>query len=563
MRMSRVSAAKSATAAVPVQAPWYLRPATLIRAALALTFLVYLRAVTFDFVFDDHLQISLNPWLESWKQVPQYFTHQLWAFTESHTAASFYRPLFMMWLAALKHLTGGSPGWYHLATILLHLVVIIEAYVLARFLTGDDLTAVFAAGLWGLHPAKIEAVAWISGGGEPLFAAFFFATFIAYLKAELAHSRRWKAITLLAFALALFSKEQAVVIPVILLSYEWWRHREQAIAARVRTAIIAVLPVVLLGSAFWAIRWHIMHGLAEAQRSLSVPKTLLSQPLTWWWYLRHLVWSFDLSLFYHELIARRFSVREVLFPALLVLVVAIVVWREARKTAEGVLLYAWFVFTLAPPAVMVLLLQPHDRYLYLPSFAAAVGLALVIRRLLHKPTAQVAVVALICSAFAISTFFQLRPWDNDISLMENAVAHAPDNTQARVVLAVAYTQTGDVERGAATLREAARLHPDDMDVWQALATQEYSLGHYQDAYEDFKRALATAQPGREGFSLYNLGLISFRLGRLQEAAQWTRKAIVSDPDAAGYHRSLAIILEAQGQTADAARERERARQLKK
>ncbi|MGZ4815136.1 MAG: tetratricopeptide repeat protein [Terriglobales bacterium] len=543
--------------------PWYLRPAVLIRAAVGLMFVVYLRTITFDFVYDDHLQISLNPWLESWRQVPQYFTHQLWAFTDVHSPARYYRPLFMVWLATVKHVTGGAPGWYHMATVLLHLVVVVEAYALARLLVKDELTAVFAAAMWGLHPAKIEAVAWISGGGEPLVAAFFFGTFIAYLKGEQESGWRWKAAALASFALALLSKEQAVVVPVILLAYEWVRGRGQDLAARARRAAMALVPFALVGATFWGIRWHVMHGFAEAENGISVTKTLLSQPMTWWWYLRHMLSPFSLSLFYPELIARQFSVHAVLFPAAFVLVLAIALWTQVRKSAEGVLLYAWFVCTMVPPVAMVLLLQPHDRYLYLPSFAVAVGFAVVIRALTERPPVQVIVVAVICVAFAVSTFFQLRPWDNDVALMQNAVAHAPDNTQARVILAIAYTQQNDVGRGTAELREAARRNPNNMDMWQALAMQEYTVGQYEAAYEDFKHALATALPGREGVSLYNLGLISFRLGRLQEAEDWTRKAIAVDSQAPGYHRSLAVILDAQGRHAESDTERKLARRLQK
>jgi len=543
--------------------PWYLRTPVLLRLAVALTFLVYTRTITFDFVFDDHLQISLNPWLESWRQVPQYFTHQLWAFTDAHTPASFYRPLFMVWLAAVMHLTGGAPGWYHLLTMALHLIVVVEGYVLARLLVKDQLSAVFAAALFALHPTKIEAVAWISGGGEPLFAAFFFATFIAYLKWKETAGRGWIAASLGFFALALFSKEQAVVIPAVLLVYEFWRERLQPVVTRVRDSLFAVLPFALVGGAFWGIRWHVMHGIAEAQKNLSLPKTLQTQPLAWLWYLRHLVFPFDLSLFYPEMIAREFSVTRVLLPALLLIAGAALVWLAVRKKADGVLLYAWFVCTLAPPAIMVLLLQPHDRYLYLPSFAAAVGLAVLICKVVRQPGLQVLVVAVICGAFVISTFLQLRPWDNDVALMENAVAHAPDNKQARVTLAISYALQGDAERGAATLREAAQRFPNDMDTWQALAVQEYTLGHYQEAYDDFKRAVATAHPGSEGYSLYNLGLISLRLNRPEEAEQWTRKAIAVDPDSAGYHRSLATILDAEGRRAEGDAEREVVRKMKK
>jgi Tfp pilus assembly protein PilF len=543
--------------------PWYLRPAILLRVVLAATFLVYLRTITFDFVFDDHLQISLNPWLESWRQVPGYFTHQLWAFTDAHTPASFYRPLFMLWLAAVKHLTGGAPGWYHLATIALHLMVVVEAYWLARLLLKDDLGAVLAAALWALHPAKVEAVAWISGGGEPLFAAFFFATLIFYLRARESGRSRLIGLALAFFALALFSKEQAIVAPAILLAYEFWRERLQPLTARARCAVVRIAPFLAVAATFWLIRWRVMRGVTEAAKNLSIPKTLLTQPLAWLWYAKHLCFPFDLSLFYPEMIVRQVSLGRFVLPLIAIVAVAGLLWLVARRSAEGVLLYAWFVCTMAPPVAMVLLLQPHDRYLYLPSFAAAVALAAALRRFIPQPRVQVAVAAVLCAALAVSTFHEARFWDNDVLLMEHAVSHAPDNVEARVILAAAYTQQGEVARGKQILREAARLRPNNMRVWQSLAAQEYSAGEYQQAYEDFKRAVSVAQPGEDGLSLNGLGLICLRLNRPAEAEQWARRAIALDPGAAGYHRSLAAILDAEGRHDEAGRERAMARRIQK
>ena len=539
---------------------WYLRPPILLRLTLALTFLVYLRTVGFDFVFDDHYQISLNPWLESWQQVPLYFTHQLWAFTETHTQASYYRPLFMLWLAAVKHLTGGAPGWYHLATIALHLIVVAESYLLARLLLKDDLAAVFAAAIFALHPGKVEAVAWVSGGGEPLFAVFFFACFIAYLRGRESPSRlRWTLVSLLFLVLALFSKEQAIVTPVVLVAYEFSRGRPQRSLSRLRHAALVAAPWLAVAAAFWVLRWRVMHGVTEVASLISWQKTLLTQPLTWLWYLWHLAFPFHLSLFYPDLIVREFSWREVALPACAVIAMAVLVWRVARRSAEGVLLYAWFVLTLAPAAVMVLLLQPHDRYLYLPSFPAAVLLAVAIRKLSTNTTTQMIVVSALCAVLAVSTGYELSFWDNDISLFEHAVVIAPNSTRARVVLADAYTQQGEGERGAAILREAARRDPNDMDIWKELAVQEYSRGEYEQAYIDFKHAVAVAPPGRDGNELYGLGLVTLKLGRPQEAEQWARRAIALDPTLSSYHRSLAAILDAQGRHLEAEQERKLAK----
>jgi hypothetical protein len=48
-----------------------------LRMALVLA-AAYARTVTFDFVFDDHLQIALHSWIQAWRFVPHYFTGHVW-----------------------------------------------------------------------------------------------------------------------------------------------------------------------------------------------------------------------------------------------------------------------------------------------------------------------------------------------------------------------------------------------------------------------------------------------------------------------------------------------------
>jgi len=556
--------AKATQVRIAPDEKWYLRRDILLRITLALTFLVYLRSVGFDFVFDDHLQIALNPWLDSWRHLPTYFTRQLWAFVDFHIPSKFYRPMLMVWFASVGHILGTAPGWYHLATVLLHVLVVGEAFVFARLLFRDDLTAVITAALFGLHPTKVEAVAWISGGNEPLFAAFFLGAFICYLRAGAAEKHvRWTICALALFLLALFSKEQAVVGPAILAAYEFWDRRSEALVTRLRRTVVAIVPYVLVGGVFWAIRWHVMHGLTDLSSQISIRKTLLTQPLIWLWYVRHLVFPFHLSLFYPDLIVREFSVTRVLMPALVLLAIAGVVWHFARRSGEGALLVALFGLTLAPPAAMVLLVQPHDRHLYLPEFAVAAAAAVAIRRFIASKPAQMAAAGILTLILAVGTFTGSSQWENDVTVMERAVESAPDNNEVRMMLGAAYIDAGQEQRGVATLREAAMREPDNIEAWQQLGAHEYTSSQYEAAYEDFKRAVAATHYTDKSYSMYSLGLISLQLGRPAEAEQWAREAIAIDGRIPSYHLALASVLEAEGRRSEAQKERAVAASLKR
>jgi len=541
--------------------PWYSRPAVLLRLLLVLTFAIYLRAVTFDFVYDDHYQIALNPWLESWRQVPSFFTHQLWAFTDSHSPAKYYRPLFMLWLAAISHLTGGAPGWYHLLTIALHIVVTIEAFLLARLLTKDQWTALLAAAFFALDPAKVESVAWISGGSEPLFAVFFFATFIFYLRARSREARRIVTpAALIFFILALFSKEQAVVIPVLIFIYEFCG-RDQS--HRFRRSLSAVLPFAITVGIFWTWRWHIMHGLSEATANISWQKTLFTQPRAWLWYVEHSLFPFRVALFHSLLIERHFSVARFLVPLVALLLIFGVLAYFTRRHAPAAFLLAWVVLTAAPPIVFILLLQPHDRYLYLPSFPAAVALAWCLRKLIPNPKWQMGVAAAWCALLAVSTAYEVGFWDNDVSVMEHAVSRSPENAYARVMLGKTYSIDGDKVRAAAEFRDALQTDPNNFDAWDSLAMEAYNRGDYAEASADWQHALDLATPDSRSGILFNLGLTNFRSTRLLEAERWTRLAIAADPNSVSYHLNLANILAAENRTAEAQAERALAHHIRK
>src|SRR5262249_42857830 len=196
------------------KAKWLDRLTTgpvMLRVALVLTFLAYVRTVTFDWVFDDHYQVTMNPWLDSWGSLKQIFTLHSWAFSDFTMPAKFYRPMYLVWLLLNNQIFHGTPAWFHLAGVALHLVVVYLAYLTARRLLGNDWLAAVAALIFGLHPTKVESVAWVAGLTEVVLSAFFFGTVLAYLRWRQTDGRpaKWLWISVACFAGAIFSKETA------------------------------------------------------------------------------------------------------------------------------------------------------------------------------------------------------------------------------------------------------------------------------------------------------------------------------------------------------------------
>src|SRR5574340_2500 len=197
--------------------------------ACGLTFLLYIGALRFGFVYADRIQILDNPMLRSWSFLPRYFTSHVWAFDPS-LPANYWRPLFLLWLLINRTLFGYAPLGWHFTALALHLGVTGLVYALAHKLTADRLSATLAALLFGVHPVLIETVAWVSGATDSLLALFLLPAFLLYLAARPLGARRTqrRAASLAFFALSLLVKETAAVLPLLIFAYAWIHPHEDA-----------------------------------------------------------------------------------------------------------------------------------------------------------------------------------------------------------------------------------------------------------------------------------------------------------------------------------------------
>ncbi|MGH7365863.1 MAG: glycosyltransferase family 39 protein, partial [Candidatus Rokuibacteriota bacterium] len=156
-----------------------------------------------------------------------------WAFTSM--LFGHYIPLTRLtW--SLNYVTGGMNPWgYHLLNLLLHAANTVLFYVVARRLlaaaSGEGsqdgrrapdiaAAAAVAALVFGVHPLRVEPVAWISGRADLLCALFVLVATWAYLRAveDPRPARRGPLlVSVAALAAALLSKGVALPFVAALL----------------------------------------------------------------------------------------------------------------------------------------------------------------------------------------------------------------------------------------------------------------------------------------------------------------------------------------------------------
>lgn len=188
------------------------------RFALALPFAVFLTiygaAVGHGFVADDFGWI-LDSRAHSVQDLGGLF----------FKSSGFYRPVVGLTFAADYAAFGTQPLGYGLTNILLACICATLLFLVGRELGLPDGAALFAAALWLLNPHGINtAIIWMSGRTSLLLT-------MGSLAATLTLLRGHPFLALVPAGFALFSKEEATLLPAILLLW-WMAFRRDATPSR-------------------------------------------------------------------------------------------------------------------------------------------------------------------------------------------------------------------------------------------------------------------------------------------------------------------------------------------
>ena len=530
-------------------------------AVLLPTLVAYIGTLGFPFLYDDIAQIVENPSIKSWAQVPGYFSPQIWNqhWPTVGGVASFYRPVFFVWLLLNHTLFGLHPWGWHLALVSAHLGVTFLVYRLTLAVARDKWTALIAGLIFGLHPIHVEGVAWVSGATEPVLALFFIGSFLCLICYRKTSSAWFLVASVALGALALWTKETALVLPAVVIAYEWvflnktsgtkwgiWR--DAPALAR------SVLPFVLLTLLYGVARYIVFGGLPAPVSQVSLRTMALTWPAVLSFYIRKLVWPVNLSLFYDMFYVTSASFGQFWLPLLVVAVPLGLVAACARRNRAAWIALLWIMLTILP-ALNFQAFQwreiAHDRYLYLPSVGFAMLLAIAIRRipattrrLLGGPPLQVACGLVLAIGLGGSTVYQSAVWGSPLALYNHAATIAPDNVSAVSNLAAEMRAHGRLDESIELWGRVVRLSPNRGEGWYQLGFTLYRAGRYREAEGGLVRATELASRDPINFYLLGLNRIQMQQPRAAEAA--LRQAIALQPSGLGFHLALGSVLETLG-----------------
>ena len=513
---------------------------------------VYWPSLHYQFVLDDHGQILDNPRVQSPGFVATYFTQDVWG-AHGGKITNWYRPLFLLWLRLDYILYGLSPWGWHLGGILIHLLATALLAALVWMLTGNRVGVLLAAGLFALHPAKTESVAWVSAITDPLMTVGVLSALLLCLKYQepnladvnLGHkktsNRRWPSVwwligSVACYSAALLAKEPAVILPVVVFALALARPRVSKTAAkkgraprsRVSHAFLTTSPFLVVTTAYLVLRWHVVGALIAAEMEhLPRSTVLLSWPAALWFYVRVLIWPVRMRAFADSPLANAFSLRGILLPAVGVAGVVVLCGVALRKILQqgrrsdqqaanvkaAVVVGGLLLVLPILPALNLNALMPGDllcgRYSYLPSAGLAILLAAgwqVVDETRRRKAgaAFLSAAGIVALVFLGLTLQQESAWADDLSLWSAAHQVAPHNWLVAWNLASELRHAGRNKEAVAVYQGETEQHPDNGDAWIALSGCYIELGDLANAERSLERAAQLKSDMRIKMQLWNL-----------------------------------------------------------
>ncbi len=442
-------------------------------------------AIAGGFTYDDRFIIEDNARVHTLAHWWQLFGQSYWP---PPALGALYRPLPMLGYATQWVIGGGSPAVFHAVNVVLHAVLAVAVWRLALRLLPAGIA--FAVGLlFAVHPVHVEAVANIVGCSELLMTLGTVVALHAYLRLrEEGTNLLTLGVVVGGTALAAFSKEQGVLVPLMLTAAELTLVRDRRpLWARLRVVAPVALSTGAVVACYLALRTAAVETWDDAPAGLWMVLspadrrwTMLGVVPEW---LRLMLWPARLAIEYSPPqvpVYRGWSLG--LLPGVTVVAGGVVLlalsFRRAPVAAFGLLLAGLAlgpVSNLLLPTGVIL----AERTLLLPSVGVLLAVGALLAALASdlEPAARRAsarpawaLLAVLVIAGGVRSAFRTTVWRNDETLLAAAVAETPRSYRPWYLIGQLEARRGNRAAAEGPLRRSIELFPDDFGSLALLGT---------------------------------------------------------------------------------------------
>lgn len=371
--------------------------------------------------------------------------------------------------------------------------------------------AFIAALLFALHPIHTEAVANVKGRDE--IFAMLGATATLWCSLKYVDTRKWwfLLLSLLAFAFALFSKENAItylaVIPLTLYYYDCDSKKKLDF-------LVTLVPVVLASILFLVFRANALGGMMPEEGVTNIlnnpflhsskAQEIATVIITWGIYAKLLFFPHPLT---HDYYPNQIEITDFSNPLVWIIIVgvaALLVYAALNLKKKSVIAYgiAFFVITFSITSNLLFNVGTfmNERFV----FMASLGFTLILGYWIYllatakaglMQNLSLALLACIGILYGAKTFTRNFAWHDDYTLFLTDVKTSNNSIKCNISAGGSYLQMWKADhkeynkqQAYKYLNKALRLDDHSLNAHLLLGELEFLNGHYQEAYTAYHNA---------------------------------------------------------------------------
>jgi len=560
------------------------RDTTLICLLLALAvWIVFGQTLKHEFInFDDDFYVYQN------SIITQGLTLNGIAWVLTHRHGVHWHPLTSLSHMLDCEIHGLNPGGHHLTNVMIHTATVLLLFLVLRNLTGAFWRSAFVAAVFGIHPLRVESVAWVAERKDVLSGLFFVITLGAYARyvrrldeprrssTNVPHSPAFLTsrdywLVVLLFTLGLLSKPMLVTLPFVLMLLDYWPLNRLAFStirsqpSSVKPLLWEKLPFLLLSAIACLVAIQAQETVIMSVQELGFWSRIGNMFVSYTVYLGQMFYPVGLAVFYPHP-GNKLSIWAIGLCVVVVGLITVGVVRAQRNSPSLLVGWLWYLGMLVPVIGLVQVANQAraDRYTYLSQVGLCIMLAWGVVDLCgtsrwRRVTLSTA-VAMILTALLVLAQAQTRYWRNSISLWTHALSCTSENFFACNNLAASLANQGKLNEAIPYFERALQFNPDSAEAHNSLGFALGQQGRWNEAIPHFERA-ALLKPNYGG-AHQHLGYALAQQQNWTEAIPHFERALQLNPNDAVSHNDLGVVLGQQGKWKEAISHFERALYLK-
>lgn len=460
-----------------------------ILGVLAITFVLFIPSLSHDFVnWDDTVNLTENSNLNGFtvQNIINIFH------PETGLVIGNYNPLPIFTFAIEKALFGLNPTVFHMNNLLLHLICVFLVFRLMLKFKLSVGAAALVALLFGIHPMRVESVAWVTERKDVLFGVFYLAalfTYVRHLESQ-EKKRYYYLLTLGLFVVSLFSKIQAVALPLSMLAIDYWMKRPltmKRITEKIPffglSLLFGILGIVFLNK----------EGSIDNAAIFGFVDRLFIGAYSYIVYLLKFVVPYPLSPLYPY--PAKLSIWFYLAPIPVFAVLAALFYAFKKDYRAIVFGFAFFTFNV------VFLLQIvgagqgfiADRFTYIPYigffFIVAYAYDFFIKK---KPSTKLywqMGLGTYLLVLGFLSYLQIGIWKNSYTLWTQTIQHYPETHTAWSNRGHYFRDNNDFKNALSNYNQSIQLRPDVANTYNSRGKLYFENGQTQEGMADYSRAI--------------------------------------------------------------------------